>query len=55
MENLESLCLSEMNLAEMHSIEGGVLPPWLVPTTVALAIYLYDNRERFVEGVSKIW
>jgi len=50
---MKNLGLKKLDSKECSKINGGV--PWFVPTTVALGIYLYDNRERFIEGVKKVW
>ena len=44
---LDSFDVQELDAKEINKIDGGNW--WLV----GYGIYLYDNRERFIEGVKK--
>lgn len=46
---LSGFGVQEMDAKEMNKIDGGVAPWW----AIGVAIYLYDNKERFIEGVKK--
>ena len=48
MKKLENYGVQEMGSKEMKNVDGGVFP-W-VPVIV-LAIYCFDNREKFIEGL----
>ena len=39
-----------MDAVEVKSVDGGWV--WLIPAAM-LAIYLYDNRDRFMEGFNE--
>ena len=49
--NLTSYGVEEIKEVEMSEVNGGGLA--LVLGIAAVAIYLYDNRERFAEGFEK--
>lgn len=46
--DFNSMGVHEMNPVEMKQTSGGIAPPWWL---VAYGIYLYDNREKFIEGI----
>jgi hypothetical protein len=47
---LEQMGVQEMNANEIQSFNGGW--GWIFPA-VMLGIYLYDNRDRVIEGFNK--
>lgn len=44
--DLDKMGLQELNAKEMVALEGG-FPFWIIP----VSIYLYDNRDRFAQGI----
>lgn len=44
---ISKFAVQELDSNEMINIEGGALPFWLIP----VAIYLYDNREQYLDGI----
>ncbi len=47
MKNLENYGVKELDALEINKFNGGY---WWLPAT-AIAIYLFDNRDRFAEGL----
>lgn len=44
---ISKFAVQELDSNEMINIEGGALPFQLIP----VAIYLYDNREQYLDGI----
>lgn len=46
--DLKELNLQEIDSLETNQIQGGL---WYIGPAVMFGIYLFDNRDRFVEGI----
>jgi hypothetical protein len=44
----------ELSFGEMQEVEGGWMKE-LITAGFAYCVYLYDNKDRFVEGFKKGW
>lgn len=45
---LNGLGVQEIDSLKTHEIQGG---KWFIGPAVMFSIYLFDNRDRFVEGI----